>query len=561
VEETLAGRADRLKGYTVATAVFERDESFDAQADPVVRIEAGRLRRALERYYLVAGQADPLRIEVPKGGYVPTFTPQTMPAPESPAVEKQPTAAVALPRIGTAAPTITVWRALAVIAAGMATVALVLGTLKLRTAQQSAVTAEATALPASPTLLVMPFASLSGGDEARLYAAGVTEEVLTELSRFKELAVLGRETTRSVPPTADPGTIARELAARYTVTGTLRVSGSELRVTSRLLDTGTGTVLWVGTYEENLGAKELFAIQEEIAHRVVTAVAQPYGIVFRSDLQKTANQPPDDLEAYACTLRFYVYRAEPGPEAHALVRGCLERAVVRYPGYATAWAMLSLLVLDEDRFAFNPRPAAPDPVERALRAARRAVGLDPDNARAMQALMMALFFRGEVDEAMRVGELALAANPHDSELLSDFGTRVAMAGEWQRGRELVERALARNPGYSGYYHCALALIAYMQRDYSRAETEIRHANIARFSIYHAVAAAIYAARGLMDEARQAAAEFTKLHPAFAANLDGELRKRNMRPDDRAHLIADLRKAGVPLPGEAAAAAVARPGSS
>ena len=74
VEQTLAGHADRLKGYTIATAVFERDASFDAQADPVVRTEAGRLRRALERYYLVAGQADPVLIEVPKGGYVPIFT-------------------------------------------------------------------------------------------------------------------------------------------------------------------------------------------------------------------------------------------------------------------------------------------------------------------------------------------------------------------------------------------------------------------------------------------------------------------------------------------------------
>ena len=99
-------------------------------------------------------------------------------------------------------------------------------------------------------------------------------------------------------------------------------------------------------------------------------MAQPYGVVFRSDLQKTANQPPDDLEAYACTLRFYVYRAEPSPEAHALVRGCLERAVARFPGYATAWAMLSLLALDEDRFAFEPE-ARRRPVRSSGRCRRR----------------------------------------------------------------------------------------------------------------------------------------------------------------------------------------------
>ena len=206
VEETLAGHADRLKGYTIATSVFERDASFDAQADPVVRIEAGRLRRALERYYLVAGQADPVLIEVPKGGYVPTFARRTLAAPGSPAVEEQPPAAAAPPRTGTAAP--TGWRALAAVAAGMAAVALVLGTLNLRSARQPAVMADATALPEVSTLLVMPFASLGGGDEARLYAAGITEDILTQLSRFKELAVLGRETTRSIPADADAESIA-----------------------------------------------------------------------------------------------------------------------------------------------------------------------------------------------------------------------------------------------------------------------------------------------------------------------------------------------------------------
>ena len=556
VEQTLAGHADRLKGYTIATAVFERDERFDAQADPVVRTEAGRLRRALERYYLVAGQADPVMIEVPKGGYVATFSRRAVPGPKSPAAEEQPAAAATTPRLAGRAH----WRAATVVLAGLTALAVVLGLLHLRRAPQPAAIAE-TATPDSPTLLVLPFASLGDGDEARLYAAGVTEEILTQLSRFKDLAVLGRETTRSVPATIDAGSIARELAARYALTGSLRISGPEVRVASRLVDTGTGTVLWAQTYEEDLRAKELFAIQEDIALRVATAVAQPYGVVFRSDLQRTANQPPDDLEAYACTLRFYVYRARPSPEAHAQVCQCLERAVALFPGYATAWAMISLLALDEDRFAFNPRPGEPGPIDRALQAARRAVDLDADNARALQALMMTLFFRGEVDEAVRVGELALAANPHDSELLGEFGLRVAMAGEWQRGRELVERALARNPAYSGYYHAALALIAYMQRDSDRAEAEIRQANLTNSpSTTRSRPSSTPNAASWPRRAGRPPL-FTELHPAFVANLDSELRKRNLRPEDRARLVLGLLKAGVPVPAEAAAAATRLPGAS
>ncbi len=556
VEQTLAGRADRLKGYTIATAVFERDGNFDPQADPVVRTEAGRLRRALERYYLVAGQDDPVLIEVPKGRYVPSFSRRIAPTPEPTAAKAQPSEAEPIRR--SAAP--ARWRSTPVILAVLIGLAAVLGVGQTYQARQSAAIDDV-AFPDEPTLLVMPFDSLGEGNEATLYAAGVTEEILTKLARFTDLAVLGGRSAPGAQAAADPRATARELAARYVVTGSLRLSGSDIRVTTRLTNTGTGNVLWAQTYQENLGAKELFAIQEDIAQQVATTVAQPYGLVFRSELQRTADQPPDDLEAYACTLRFYVYRAGPSPELHALLRKCLEGAVARYPGYATAWAMLSLLALDEDRFAFNLRPGMPGPIERALDAARRAVDLDPDNARGLQALMMALFFHGEVNEAARVGELALAANPQDTELLSEFGLRIAMAGQWQRGRELVERALARDPAYSGYCHAVLALIAYMQRDGDRAEAEIRQANLTRFSLYHAIAAVIYAERGLTAEAHREAAKFTELHPVFAANIDAELRKRNLRPEDRTRLVEGLVRAGVPAPTEAAASATRPPGGS
>jgi TolB-like protein len=547
VEQTLTGHADRLKGYTIATAVFERGEGFDAQADPVVRTEAGRLRRALERYYLVEGQADPILIEVPKGCYIPIFE-RRVPQPSEPvAAAEQPATPATTPQAAGFAR----WRSATIV---LTSLAALLGLWAARLDPQQALTPEA-ALPESPTILVTSFESLSAGGEARLYAAGVTEEILTRLSRFKDIAVLGRRTERSDTASGD------ELGARYLLTGSLRLSDSEVRVTSRLVDGGTSTVLWAQTYAVDRRAKELFAIQGDIAQRVASAVAQPYGAVFRSELQRLADQPLEDLDAYGCTLRFHVYRAEPRPETHALIRDCLERAVAHYPGYATAWAMLSLIALDEDRFHFNPRPGAPGPIERALRAARRSVDLDADNGRGLQALMMALFFHGQVAEAQRVGELALAANPHDSDLLSEFGLRIAMTGAWQRGRELVEQALARDPAYSGYYHAVLALIAYMQDDIARAEAEIRQAKLSDFSLHHAVAAIIYAECGLTDESRREAALFMQLHPAFVANVDAELRKRNLQPADHAKIVRGLVKAGLAVPAEAAEAAARAPGAS
>jgi adenylate cyclase len=569
VEEALAGRADHIKAYTIAVDVFGRNETFDSQSDPVVRIEAGRLRRALERYYLTAGRADPIVIGIPKGGYVPTFTCRVVPkAAEAalPAQEAEAEAAVTPPETTVTPPGggTRRWRIPTLLLAGLTVVAAVLGLVHLlaedvsRPAASPPAAARAT-LSDGPSLLVVPFEELDGEAATKLYAAGLTEELLTQLARFKELTVLGRETARSVPARADPTWIGRNLAVRYMLAGGVRVAGGQVRVTSRLLDTRTGTILWTQTYEDDLHAKGLLAVEEDIARQVVTAVAQPYGIIFRTDLQRTAGQRPEDLEAYACTLRFYTYRTELDPQQHAPVRACLERAAARFPTYATAWAMLSLLYLDEDRFGYDRAVGQPAPLERALAAARRAVELDPENARALQALMIVLFFRQDVAEALRVGERAVALNPNDTELLAEFGTRLAFSGAWERGGKLVEEALARNPAHSGYYSGTLALIDYMRRDYDRAVAEIRRANLEKFSIYHGVAAIIYAQVGLLAEARAAAARFRALHPGFLRSLDAELAKRNFRPEDRARLIDGLRKAGLPVP-EIAAGAVKPAGS-
>ena len=195
VEQTLAGRADRLKGYTIATAVFERDASFDAQADPVVRTEAGRLRRALERYYLVAGQHDPVLIEVPKGGYVPSFSRRT--APHAEAAGCRSTAGCSRANtLRSAAP--ARWRSAPVILAVLVGLAAVLGLQQMRRARQSAAIADV-ALPDQPTLLVMPFDSLGEGNEATLYAAGVTEEILTKLVPLQGPARCWAEGRRRAP--------------------------------------------------------------------------------------------------------------------------------------------------------------------------------------------------------------------------------------------------------------------------------------------------------------------------------------------------------------------------
>lgn len=141
VDETLGGRASQIKGFTIAVSVYGRTEKFDPQVDPIVRVEAGRLRRALAHYYLTAGNNDPVHIEIPKGGYIPTFHTARM------------------------------------LSSGDKT-----HTSKIRHAE----------LPAEPSIAVMPLMNLTGNKKQAYFAEGLTEELTTELARYQDIRVIER---------------------------------------------------------------------------------------------------------------------------------------------------------------------------------------------------------------------------------------------------------------------------------------------------------------------------------------------------------------------------------
>lgn len=562
VEETLAGRADRIKAFSVAVEVFDRDSSFDAQNDPLVRIEAGRLRRALEHYYLLGGQKDPVVIEIPKGGYVPAFRsrpvevepPAAPPAAEAAAPPPAVIAAATPPAARRRGPFVLGALTAIVLAAIVAGIAWYTDTLPFRRYEAAA------AGPTGPSVLVLPFSDLGDGATSSLYTSALTDELVSALGRFKELTVFGVQTSRSVGTDADLADLHRKLSVSYVVEGAVRVSPTQVWVTARLLQASNGAVLWSRRYEQLLSAGDLYQIQAKTAEEVATAVGQPYGIVFQTETALGSAQPPDNLDAYLCTLRYYVYRADLKPDAHKQVRECLEKAVAAYPVYATAWAMLSQVYLDEANYGFNVEPGPPTPEERALAAAREAVRLDPENARAQQALMAALFYSRKPEEAFQVLETARALNPADTELLGQGGHILGLAGRLDEGIPMMEQALARNPGASGFYHGALAQLYYMRRDYGRALQEIEAAGQPRLPIAYGVSAIIYAENGLLDRARTALETFQRLSPNFIPNLWAELDHRNIPVESQIQIAESLKKVGATIPERAVASTGAPEGA-
>ena len=565
VEQTLGGRGHRIKAYDVAVTVFGRDDSFDPQSDPIVRIEASRLRRSLERYYLLAGQGDPIRIEIPKGGYVPMFRPQG--EGERPPVPDQQTATspddasangeqVTPPREGSPAPLEgtppekpfmpQAWpRPLLGGLLALLVIGLVASALGWQPWAGRGQPLAGPPVQSRPSLMVVPFEDLSGRPRD-YFAEGVAQEVLSSLIRFKEFVVFDARTSFEAAQ-EEPLELGRRLGADYIVTGTVRRDAGRVRVSSQLVKLATGASIWAATYDEELAVDRLFEIQDGIAASVAATVAQPYGVVYRDARDQLQRHHPDSLSAYECLLQAYAYRRRIAPGPHATARSCLEEAVVREPDYADALAMLAMIYVDEFRWGFNPRPDQYDPLDTALGMAQRAVDTAPDDALAWLALFETNFFRGDLELAIAAGEQAIALNPNNPELKALVGMRLAHAGQWERGVGMLEEALTMNPAPPGWYYFGLSVNELRQRDDEAALDWAEKIDMPSFFWTHGLLAAIYGQLNRPDEASGAARRLLELYPDFESRALIELGRQHFEPAVLSRIVDGLRKAGLKIP--------------
>lgn len=533
VEETLAERSEWIKAYSIATDVFGRNASFDPQTDPIVRVEAGHLRRALERYYLTAGSADPIVITIPKGRYVAVFDHRLPTAIMPPKEAAPPETAKGDSSASWRWFTRWQWPALAVaVLAGAAILAK--SFFPYERAGPSA--------PDVPRLLVVPFEDLSATAGSAPLTRGLRQEIISQIAKFKDIIVVeaGPGDQSAERPSSHP--------ARYALSGTIEIGQEKLRLQVQVGNRDDGTILWANSYEGDLKVSDLVQIEADIARKVAITIAQPYGVIFQADSSRRIENPLADWQAYSCTLTYYDYRTSLDGKRHPAVRKCLEEAVARFPDYATAWALLSQTYIDELRFQFPVDPSSsPASIDRALVAARRAVELDPQNVRGLQAEMFALYFQKQIDAALKVGEQALAINPNDTELMGEYGFRLAMAGHWDRGCPLVAQVRERNPGPLAYYEAALALCAYYGGDYKTAIMWIRKTTGPNNPNYHLIAAAIFGEAGLTADAERERDWLNAQAPDILRNLRGNVASKFGRQEDAEKILSSLGKAGIVQP--------------
>ena len=535
VEETLAGHGERLKGYTIALEVFGRPPDFDAQSDPLVRVEAGRLRRRLMEYYVAEGHANLVRIDIPRGSYEPAFAysaerpSQTAAAPQEP------------PQHGL----FWRWRYVATAALAVAVVGglalLTIGDPGRETEPPSdAEPAAAVASAERPRVMVQAFENLTSDRTLDYLAAGITEEIMLRLNDANVAVIAGSPRSSAASPTPPA---ENEPVASYVLTGSVRSAAERIRISARLVQRDSGAQLWTSAYDENLTISALLAIEEKIAAEVTDTIAAVYGPIFQQELARTVRKPPAQLETYDCVLKYYAYRRTVDPVQHLDALQCFQQAVKREPKFADAWAGLALMYLDEYGFGYNPQPGPIGPLDRAREAARTALDIDGESLLANFALARVRFMEGDLDGFTRSTDRVAALGPTNVEALATVGAYWVLAGFPERGAPLLEKADALGP------RLATSSIARAATDiragrYDDALSEMLKLDLPNWVLTPVLVAATAGLAGRQDVAQRAVATLREKDPMFADHARASLAKWQLDEDLLEALLRGLRAAGL-----------------
>ncbi|MEP3333574.1 tetratricopeptide repeat protein [Sedimentitalea sp.] len=553
VEETLAGRSDQIKGYTVALAVFGRAETFDPSADPVVRLEAGRLRRALDTYYVDADEDDTVRITIPKGAYVAHFEWLARGEPLRSADNRIQSATDGGEDDARSAGTdASRWPiALNSGARRTGTIALLLAVALLVVAALSwlwpRVETPDVADAYGPVIMVLPFEALNPDEETRLIANGITQDVIHDLMRFPDLRLYSVQASFRENAGADPVALGETLAVSYVLRGNVQSDPGKLRLRAQLVDASTGEVIWSGGYDRAPDPNDLLGMRSELSASVATALGEPFGVMNAATGRRLAARNAPSMASYACVLRAYEYRRTFEDALFVPSLSCLTEVVVRNAGYADAWAMLGWLNLDAARQDMVPVEEHPAHLAAAQDAASRAVTLDSGSQRGFEALAALAFNEGNYAEAERLQREALALNPHDPEALAQLGWRLAARGHWDEGLPYLEQAIARSADPPGWYFHAISVHEYLEGNYADALAAAQRSAKFGSAIGLSLAAISYAGLDQMEAAGDELAMMAKAWPLLAR--DPAAAYASFQVDDQiiAALLKGLHDAGLVLP--------------
>ncbi len=360
-----------------------------------------------------------------------------------------------------------------------------------------------------PSIAVLPFANMSGDPEQEYFADGISEDIITGLSKLRWFFIIARNSSFAYKGKAvDVKRAARELGVRYVLEGSVRKGGNRVRITAQLIDAATGNHIWADRYDGEL--TDVFALQDEVTRKVVAAIEPK---LLEAEGVRSQNRSPEDLGAWDLVIQANsLFWRMTRTEGHAAI-ATLKRAIERYPDYGPAHSMLAFMLLLSQLTGWNRDESA---AKQAAALAKRAAELDDSDPWVHMALGYVAFSMRRTDEAVEEFRQALELNPNFAAAHGYLGFALAMAGRSDEAIPHAEQAIQMSPQdpQNAIFNTAIAVALYLAGRYPEAVAFGRKALQQRtqFTSGHRIYVASLAQAGQVEEARESLSQLKEAFP-------------------------------------------------
>jgi len=392
-------------------------------------------------------------------------------------------------------------------------------------------------LPDKPSIAVLAFDNLSGDPDQGYLADGISENIISALSKISKMFVIARNSTFTYKgKPVNVKQVSRELGVRYVLEGSVQKADDRLRVTAQLIDATTGNHLWSERYDREL--KDIFALQDDITKKIITALQVK---LTEGEQARTASKGTDNLDAYLKCLQAWETMRHFNRESNALGKKLAEEVIALDPEYPLAYRVLSATHLMDIWLGMSKSPN--QSLTKAIELLQKAIALDDTYAEAYADLGFLLSMKEQHDKAVATAERGVAFNPSAADAHMKLGHTLRFAGRYEESIPEYKTAIRLNPIPPNNYMFGLGKSYAMTGQYEEAIKWGKKAVLQKPNNFLAniILTEIYSLSGKYEEARAQAAEVLRIQPKFS--LEKWATKRAKGPD-KEKVIDALRKAGL-----------------
>lgn len=500
VDETLHGNTEKLKEYTIAVCALGKSSDFDPKSNAIVRINAGRLRRLLNEYYIGPGISDELRIEIVKGTYVPLFRAHVISNP---------------------------------------------GTVIKVESKTGTPPGKVTFSRSKLTLAILPFRNLLPNDEFQFFVNGFGEELTQIFSTSEDIAVVSHfSTLKYATRMEDIRVIGAELGVHYLITGSVKRSSKLIKVSVGLIETVNGIQIWSKDYAHDLGKDRIMEIQNMISDDVFAILSGHYGFIMSDTMRLVEDDMKKDLQTFDAILWFYHTELTHSEADYVESKRGLDKILENDPNNAMCLVVLGDLYLAAYAFGYT---TVENPVHEAHKLITKALRIAPSSQYAHIIHGWANIYLGKKKEAIDALEYGWELATPSPSTKGALGFAFACAGEYLRGRTLLHEALNLNPFCPWWYYMGFFLGYYKDENYEEALSYTQKMR-ASADVYHIplLMASAKGQLGLIDDARTEVNVLNENFQAIMTNLEIYLSAFILDETLVEEIMVGAQKAGVTL---------------